>query len=340
MNNICKSAAFGLVLGALALSTGAQARGKHHKMDDAAKMGDMKDGKMDGMKDGAMMGDMKGGMMMGASMTPSPVSGTVTRYYTDRAGFVSAMDVQSADGVKRVRFSPSMASRLLAAAPVGGQIAATVTSSGAMGAYDLAGVGPDMPTPATMMAPSGASDLSYLRSQPYVQIGTKSKQMEGTITGAVADPKSGQILAIILNKTTFVRVPASNRLPQASTAPEGIAPLYKGAIAVVDGYEESPRYGTVSPYTKRVVATGISVNGQTLGPFGFGTVDVDPTSTLFKFDLGFLGGRSATEIGTGEMAYKPYEPSAMMMNGGAMKDDKMGGAMMKDDKMGGRHDER
>ncbi len=318
MNNICKSASLGLVIGALALSTGAQAKGHHHKMADAAAMDNTATTPaMGDMKAAPMAGDMSASSM---SMTPSPVSGTVTRYYTDRAGFVSAMDVQAADGVKRVHFSPSMAGRLLATAPVGSQIAATVTSSGMN--YDLAGVGAAMPTPATMMMPSGASDLSYLRSQPYIQIGTKSKQIEGKLTGAVADPDSGQILAIILDKTTFVRVPMNNRVPQASTAPEGVAPLLKGALVVVDGYEESPRYGTVSPYAKRVVATGVSVNGHTLGAFGFGKVDTDPTSTLFKFNLNFFGGESATEIGTGKMAYTPYDPSGAMMDGG-MKDGTM-----------------
>jgi hypothetical protein len=50
---------------------------------------------------------------------PTLVTGTVLRYYVDRSGYVTAMDVQTAEGVQFVRFSPGMGTRLYNTYPVG-----------------------------------------------------------------------------------------------------------------------------------------------------------------------------------------------------------------------------
>ncbi|BCM90651.1 hypothetical protein IAD21_02508 [Abditibacteriota bacterium] len=310
MKNICKTAALGLVMGALALSTGAQAQmmGDKPMTGDSAMMGDK-----------SMMGDK--GMMM----TPMPVAGTVLRYYVDRAGFVSAMDVQAADGVKMVRFSPSMAQRLTGTYPVGSQISAYATSSGmgSMMSYDLAGMGAEMPTPSTMMMPMSVTDLDLLRSSPYIMLGGKSMRTLGKLTGYIPDPDTGQVLAIILDKTTLVRVPMNNRLPQASMAPEGVTPLFKNSDVVAYGYEEAPRYGSVSPFAKRIVATGISVAGRALGPFGFGKVMPGKKGTLLNFNLNFFGGAAPREVEADGMGYSPYMAPGDTMSGGAMSDGMM-----------------
>jgi len=301
MNNFCKTAALGLVAGALALSTGAQAQ-----MADSTTA----------TPSTTMTADMA--TTSTSMMTPMPVSGTVLRYYVDRAGFVSAMDVQAADGVKMVRFSPAMAQRLTGTFPVGSQISAYVTSSGtgSMMNYDLAGTGTDMPTPATMMMPSSVTDLDVLRSEPYIMLGSKSMRTLGKLTGYVPDPNTGEVLALILDQNTLVRVPANNRLPQASMAPEGVTPLFKNADVVAYGYEEAPRYGIVSPFTKRVVATGLSVNGRTAGPFGFGRVMSGKSGTLFGFNLNFFGGSSPEEVQANSMGYSTYMSPGDTMSGG------------------------
>lgn len=318
MKNICKTAALGLVAGALALSTGAQAQ----TMDNSTPMtgtgttGSTTTGST--TTGSTMSGSTMSGSDMSASMTPMPVSGTVLRYYVDRAGFVSAMDVQATDGVKMVRFSPAMAQRLTGTYPVGSPISAYVTSSGmgSMMSYDLAGMGTDMPTPATMMMPMAATDLDVLRSSPYITLGGKSMRVVGKLTGYISDPESGAILAIILNKDTLVRVPANNRIQQASMAPEGVTPLFKNSDVVAYGYDESPRYGIVSPFAKRIVATGISVNGRTLGPFGFGTVKTSKKDTLFGFNLNFFGGSSPQEVQANSMGYSTYMSPSDTMSGG------------------------
>jgi len=202
--------------------------------------------------------------------------------------------------------------------PVGSQISAYATSSamGSMTSYDLAGLGTDMPAPGMMMSPMSVTDLDVLRSQPYIMLGAKSSRTLGKLTGYIPDPATGQVLALILDQNTVVRVPANNRLPQASPAPEGVTPLFKNADVVAYGYDEAPRYGSVSPFTKRIVATGISVNGRTLGPFGFGTVMPGKGGTLFGFNLNFFGGSSPEEVQANNMGYSTYMAPAMDASGG------------------------
>ena len=287
------------------------------------------------------------GAMMNSTMTtptmmPTLVSGTVQTYYVDRAGYVSAMDVMTADGVRMVRFSPSMAQRVTSLYPVGSSASVYVTSRmmGSMTSYDLAGVGPDMPTPSTMMMPMDIDPVDVLKATPYIQIGAKEKSYKGKITGYISDPMSGEVLGIVLDEKTLVRVPMQNRLVAASTAPSGITPLFAGANAYVKGYDESPLYGVVSPFNNRVAATGISVNGQTLGPLGFGKI-MSSRKPLFGFNINFLGGKAPKEMGSNmnSMGYMPYDMSmnnnmnstgAMMNNGSMMNNGNMNGAMMND----------
>lgn len=242
-------------------------------------------------------------------MTPMAVTGEVLRYYVDRAGFVTAMDVRTADGVRMVRFSPSMAQNLTAMYPVGSTASVYVTSSmmGGMTRYDLAGVGADMPSPTSMMMPVMVSDVDILKSEPYTTVGAKPTRYEGKLTGYIADPMNGDVLAIVLDDNTVIRVPRENRLVQASTAPDGITPLMKGASVVAYGLPEAPRYGAVSPFLTRVIGTGIAVNGRALGPLGFGRVKMSKNSSLFGFNL--FGGANVTpeESAAMGMGYRTYQ---------------------------------
>lgn len=288
------------------------------------------------------MGDMSDGAMMNSTMTaptmmPMLVSGTVQNYYVDRAGYVSAMDVMTADGVRMVRFAPSMAQRVTALYPVGSSASVYVTSRmmGNMTSYDLAGVGPDMPTPTSMMMPSNINPIDVLKATPYIQIGAKSDEYRGYLTGYVADPMNGEVLGIVLDNKTLVRVPAQNRLVQASTSPTGITPLFANAYVVARGYKEAPLYGVVSPFEKRIAATGISVNGQTLGPLGFGKV-MSSRKPLLGFNINFLGGKAPKDLSmeSNSMGYMPYDMTmntnqSAMTNEGMMNNSGMNtGAMM------------
>lgn len=208
------------------------------------------------------------------TMAPMAVTGTVLRYYVDRAGFVSAMDVQTTDGIRMVRFSPSMAQMLSATYPVGSTINGFVTSYtyGGMPALYLAGVGTVMPVPGAVMMPSMVSDLDVLKSVPFTTVGAKRERFSGDITGVISDDKTGDVLALVVDNTTLVRVPMENRLKAPMNTTDGITPLYRNSKIDGYGFMEAPRFGVVSPYTKRIIATGISVDGRALGPLGFGKV--------------------------------------------------------------------
>jgi hypothetical protein len=245
-----------------------------------------------------------------------PVSGTVLRYYVDRTGFVTAMDVQAADGVKMVRFSPSMASNLTSMYPVGSTASVYVTSSmmNGMTTYDLAGAGATMPAPGAMMQPMMVSDLDVLKAEPYIMLGAKSMQYSGKVTGAISDPKSGEVLALILDDKTMLRIPRENRQPQASPSPEGVTPLFKGARVVAYGIPEAPRYGAVSPFSERVVATSISVDGHQLGALGFGALQKANDDTLFGLNIPFFGGGKPVDaqLTASQQGYTTYMAPAPM----------------------------
>lgn len=283
-----------------------------------------------------------GGAMMNSTMTaptmmPMLVSGTVQNYYVDRAGYVSAMDVMTSDGIRMVRFAPSMAQRITSLYPVGSSASVYVTSRmmGTMTSYDLAGTGPEMPTPTSMMMPSDINPVDVLKATPYVMIGAKSETFAGKLTGYVSDPANGEVLGIVIDNKTLVRVPMQNRLIQASTSPTGITPLFANAYVVARGYKEAPLYGVVSPFESRVAATGISVNGESLGPLGFGKI-MSSRKPLLGFNVNFLGGKAPKEVGmnSSSMGYMPYDMSmntnqSAMTNEGAMMNSGMNtGAMM------------
>jgi len=260
-----------------------------------------------------MSGDM--------AMTPMPVTGTVLRYYVDRSGFVTAMDVQTAEGIRMVRFSPSMASTLTATYPVGSTASVYVTQSmmGGMTQYNLAGVGTTMPAPGSMamMTPMMVSPLDMLRSEPYTMVGAQQMRVRGKLTGYISDPMNGEVLALILDNSTLVRVPRENRQVQASPAPEGITPLVKNMQVVAYGYPEAPRYGAVSPFATRLIATGLAVGGRAVGPLGFGKMLSKPSGTLLGFNLDMGGNANTTpeELSAMGMGYMTYS-SPGAMNGG------------------------
>jgi len=284
------------------------------------------------MQSGSMM--QSGTMMQGNMMTPTAVSGTVLRYYVDRSGFVSAMDVQTADGVRMVRFSPQMAQSLTTMYPVGATANVYVTSSMSRGMtnYYLAGMGTEMPAPGSMMMPMTVTDLDVLKAEPFVMLGSKSMRVTGSLDGYIADDK-GEVLALILKNSmgsTLVRVPRENRLIAASNTPSSVVPLIRGASVVAYGMMEAPRYGVVSPYANRVVATGISVDGQTLGPLGFGRVMSGGKGTLLGFNVnlgGAVGGSSPEQVQAGNMGYSTYSMPASAGMTGTMGSGTMDGAM-------------
>jgi len=241
-------------------------------------------------------------MSMSTMTAPVPVTGTVLRYYTDRAGYVTAMDVQTTDGVKWVRFSPGMAQRVSNMYPVGSTASVFVTP-GSWG-YDLAGLGTVMPAPGSMWAPYTVTDLDFLKATPYTSVGAKPTRVSGKLTGYVADD-DGAVLAIVLDKTTLVRIPYESRQDDTRNVPDGVTPLFRNADVVAIGYPESPRYGVLTPFETRLIATSIVVDGRSLGAKGFGKL-APKGDTIFNANFGGMMGKSPDEIKAGEMGYTTY----------------------------------
>jgi len=151
---------------------------------------------------GAMTGTMSSSTTMssGTMMQPTLVTGTVLRYYVDRSGYVTAADVQTANGVQFVRFSPSMAQRVYSTYPVGGQMSAYVTGSpNNMGgtSWYVVGLGETMPA-AGFSSAYMVNDVDLLRAEPYIMVGTKMAQFKGKLRSVVTDD-NGEVLGMVLS---------------------------------------------------------------------------------------------------------------------------------------------
>lgn len=291
-----------------------------------------------GMGTGAMAGDtnmsggmMQGGMMNGGMMMSAPmgVTGTVTRYYADRAGFVSAMDVTTAEGVKMVRFAPGMGQRLFTTYPVGSQITVQAVGSGmgSMMRMDAVGLG-DM-APMTPM-PFMATDLQLLDAQPYVNVGAKAKTVRGTLKGAVTNDM-GDVLALIVggkDGDSLVRVPREFRaVGTGMNIAERTAPLFPRSDIEAIGLEEAMPYGSLSNYKTRLIASAITVNGRSIGINSVTPMMMKKSDTLFGVNL--FGGAAMSmdkdQGMAGSMGYMTYQP--MGMSGGMQGGDMSGGTM-------------
>jgi hypothetical protein len=240
------------------------------------------------------------------TVTPVPISGTVLRYYVDRAGFVSAMDVQTADGIRNVRFSPSMAQKLNTLYPVGTNMNGYVTTytTGRTTNYYLAGATATMPVPGAAMLPDGITDIDILKSVPYTTVGAKLEKFSGKVTGWVSAPHSGEVLALIVDDTTLVRVPAESRLMGPINAPEGIRPIYGDSRITGYGYPEAPRWGSISPFSNRIIATALSIDGHAVGVLGFGKVGKSKYGSK-----AIAGAMSEQELAARKWGYYTYSPT-------------------------------
>jgi len=140
------------------------------------------------------------GMGSGAMMSTEPVavSGTIVRYYTDRSGYVTAADVQTASGIQMVHFSPGMGQRLYTSSPVGGQVNVWVTPN-AMGTghWDVVGMGTDRPAGGFMSA-YNTTAVDLLESEPYIMAGAQLMTVRGTLRGVVT-ANNGEVLALVLD---------------------------------------------------------------------------------------------------------------------------------------------
>ena len=237
-------------------------------------------------------------------MTPMAVTGTVVRYYVDRSGYVSAMDLQTANGVEMVRFAPNMGERLYTTYPVGGQATVYVVGS-PTSRWDVVGMGATAPAP--MMMPKMVSDVELLDSEPYIMAGTKLMTMSGKLSDLIVNDM-GEVVGLILDGKHLVRVPREVRSISPGAAGSGrVAGLFKGATVEVTGYQEAARYGVRSAFENRIAANALVVNGRAVGSLGVPMMSREATKSLFKVNI---GGADTTpeEMKAMNAGYTTYSP--------------------------------
>jgi hypothetical protein len=146
---------------------------------------------------------------------PTLVTGTVLRYYVDRSGYVTAMDVQTAEGVQFVRFSPGMGTRLYNTYPVGGTASVYVTGSPAS-RWDVVSVGATAPAPGGMMMPYTVTDAELLDAEPYIMAGAKMVTVTGKLRNMIVNDR-GEIVGLVLGGGNK----GGGKMEAAATSPDG-----------------------------------------------------------------------------------------------------------------------
>lgn len=292
---------------------------------------------------GADGAGMSTGMMGDSSMTPMMVTGTVLRYYSDRSGYVTAMDVQTADGIKFVRFSPGMGQRLYSTYPVGGTATVYVAQSSGMMSPSVVGVGETMPSPGMMSMSNVPSDVDVLDSEPYIVSGAKLVKVRGSLRDIITNDQ-GEVVGLVIKDSsmkdtmkasgmmdastgtamaspmmsgmTLVRVPREFRqIAPGYAGTERVAPLFRGADVEVTGYPEAPRYGVLSTFGNRIAARALVVNSRAVGAVGIQRMMMSKNSSLFRnVNIGGAG-RSAEEMKASGMGYSTYGMNGSMEPG-------------------------
>jgi len=264
--------------------------------------------------EGAGGGMQGGGMAMSAA--PTQVSGTVLRYYVDRSGFVTAMDLQTGEGVRFVRFAPGMGQRLYTTYPVGQQASVWVVGNQAS-RWDVVGVGSTAPQ-GTMMHSSMVSDIDLLDAEPLIMIGQQMVTRTGRLKN-IAVNRQGEVIGLMLDNGVLARVSREFRHHAPGHAgTERVTPLFRNSIVEVTGYPEAPRYGALSTFGERIVATALVVNARAVGAIGIPMMTREEQRTLGDRWGVDIGGTSmnADEMRASQMGYRVYSPGAPGAMGG------------------------
>lgn len=292
---------------------------------------------------GGIGGTNMSGGMMNDSMTPTMVTGTVLRYYSDRSGYVTAMDVQTADGVRFVRFSPGMGQRLYSTYPVGGTATVYVAQSSGMMSPTVVGVGGTMPSPGMMSMSNVPSDVDMLDSEPYIMSGAKLVTVRGSLRDVITNDQ-GEVVGLVIKDNsvkdtmkasgmmdasasgsgsmsgssmgsgsmgmmpgmTLIRVPREFRqIAPGYSGTDRVTPLFRGADVEVTGYPEAPRYGVLSTFGNRIAARALVVNARAVGAVGIQRMAKGSNALFRNVNIGGAG-RSAEEMRAAGMGYSTY----------------------------------
>jgi hypothetical protein len=214
-----------------------------------------------------------------------------------------------------VHFAPNMGQRLYSTYPSGGQIAVWVTPA-MMGSGHWNAVGVGTARPSMFMPAYTVTDVDLLESEPYIVAGSKLTEVSGRLTHIVVN-HNGEVLALVLDDNTIVRVPRDLRhIASGYAGSERRSAPFKSAKVRATGYYEAPMYGVLSPFVTRLAANAISIDGRNVGVLGMPMMSKDQQKTLLKTDIGGST-MSNEEMAAMGMGYTTYNPGGAMSGTGS-----------------------
>jgi len=195
----------GAAIGALALAPVVQAQSTATSSSTTTTTGTMS-GTMSGSGSmGAGMGTMSGNTSGSMSAQPMMVTGRVNNYWTDPSGYVTAVDIQTANGPAVVNFSPGMGTRMMQTYPVGSNANVWVQGSmnGGTQRWDMVGIGDRMPASGFWpVMPSAGVDL--VTGGAYMDAGAERVTVDGKLRRVVVD-KMGQVVGLVVETEAIYR---------------------------------------------------------------------------------------------------------------------------------------
>lgn len=212
---------------------------------------------------------------------PMQISGTVEQYYTDRSGLVTAMDLDTSTGVQKIRFVPSWANRLGQEYPVGSTLDGWVVESDD-GMTNLVAIGAERPN--RFLKNDFHTGTERLKSTAWIWKDSATETVTGELNEVIVSEK-GEVLALELKDGTLIRVPATvKHQEQGAKGSKRVAQLFKGAEVTAWGPQVWGARGDVSIYGQRIAATGLSINGKTVGAIGIQDLSSDASLLGTVFD--------------------------------------------------------
>lgn len=232
---------------------------------------------------------------------PVQISGTVEKYYTDRSGLVTALDLSNTAGnVQKVRFAPSWARRLLDNNPVGSTLDAWVVAGhdDGMDVSDLVSIGIDRPD--RFLTDDFHTGTERLNSRAWVWRDAAYESVTGGLRKIIVSEK-GEVLALVLDDGTLVRVPRTvKNQEQGAHGSAGVAELFRGAEVTAWGPQVWGARGDVSIYGQRIASDGLSINGKTVSAIGI--------QDFNAYSSPLLGSAFSIIVGN-DGEYTPFEAS-------------------------------
>lgn len=157
---------------------------------------------------------------MSMSSTPMMVNGKVNNYWTDSSGYVTAVDVQTANGPAVIRFAPGQSMRTMQMYPVGSTADLWVKGSMENGVqrWDLVGMGATQPS--SWYPTYGSSSLSSLMAMPYVAGDPVIMSVAGKLKKVIVND-AGQVAGLVV-ETTWLGKGAVHRSFNGQNVPDEV----------------------------------------------------------------------------------------------------------------------